>query len=196
MNRIKIIATALFVATVYQASLLDAQERWSIELRGSGAISTQDAVRETHEKGLGLGGNVQYGFLPHFAAYAGWDHAQFSALEAIAGSDMELVESGYVLGLRFEHPIRDGGRTKGWVRSGATYKRLELESSDGEVIDDSGHGFGWEFGAGLTVPLLRRWSVTPGIRYRSISRDVAFDGTTRALELRSVAFEIGFIRHF
>lgn len=191
MNRIIIGIAALSVATLFQPSTVEAQERWSIEIRGNGAISTQDAARETHQNGVGIEGNVQYRFLPHLAAYAGWDYTVFGALEAIAGPDLDVEETGYVVGLRFEHPFREGGRTNGWVRSGLTYNHLELENDAGDLIADSGHGFGWEFGAGLALPVRGRWSVTPGIRYRSISRDLEIGDTSVPVELQYVAFELG-----
>lgn len=195
MIRIIIIATALSLAALFKADTIDAQQRWGIELRGSGAISTQDAAKDTHEKGFGVEASVQYRFLPHLAAYAATHHTRFSALEAIAGPRMEMEETGYALGLRFERPLREGGGTTGWLRTGATFNHLEIEESDGDLVDESGYGLGWEFGAGVAVPF-RSWSVTPGVRYRSISRDLEIDDVTIPVELQSIALEIGFRRSF
>lgn len=196
MNRITIGIAALSLATLVHTGSLEAQERWTLELRGSGAISTQDAARDTHEKGGGVEATVQYRFFPHLAAYAGWNYTQFNALDAIAGPDIDLEETGYVFGLRFEHPLREGGRTRGWVRSGATITHLELENADGDIVEDSGHGLGWEVGAGLAVPFRERWSVTPGVRYHSVSRDLEIENTTTPVELQYVAFEIGLALRF
>lgn len=197
MTRIIIGITAMAVATtLFQSAPAHAQERWNVELRGTGGISTQDAARDTHENGFGIEAAVQYRIMSHLAAYAGWNYTQFGGLETIAGPDMELDETGYALGLRFEHPLRTGGRTSGWVRSGMTYNQLEIESSDGVVAHESGHGFGWEFGAGLSVPVRGLWSVTPGIRYRSISRNLDIANVVTPVELQSVAFELGLSRSF
>lgn len=196
MIRTVIAASALTLVTVFQATPAAAQQRWSVELRGSGQVSTQDAARENHENGYGLEASVQYRVLEHVSAYAGWAYTHFAALEAIAGPDMDLEETGYVLGLRFEHPIRDGAPTRYWVRTGATYDHLELENADGDIVEDSGHGLGWEVGAGLAFPIRDRWSVTPGIRYRSLSRDLDIGAATTTVDLEYVGFEIGIRRAF
>ncbi len=99
-------------------------------------------------------------------------------------------------GLRFEHPFRAGSPTAGWIRAGGTYNHLELENSDGDLVEDSGHGLGWELGAGLTLPLSRSWVVTPGIRYRRLNRDLTLESRTVPVELEYLAFEFGFGRRF
>ena len=195
MNRTIIAIAILSLAGLMQATPADAQ-RWSVELRGSGQVSTQDATRDTRENGFGLEATVQYRVLEHVAAYAGWAYSHFAALESIAGPDMDLEQTGYVAGLRFEHPIRDGAPVRYWVRTGATYDHLELENADGDIVDDSGHGLGWEIGAGLAVPIRDQWTVTPGIRYRALSRDLDPGAATAAVDLRSVGFELGIRRAF
>ena len=196
MTRIMIGTVALSLIGLFQATSLDAQDRWGLELRGNGALATQDAVRDSHEYGFGLEGNVQYRFMGHLSAYAGWGWSRFDAVAGIAGPGMELEETGYVLGLRFDHPIREGSRISGWIRTGAIYDHLELENGDGDLIDDSGHGLGWEFAAGLGVPVAPSVSLTPGIRYRSLSRDLDVGGRATPVELQSVAFELGLVRRF
>lgn len=191
MNRVISISMALTLAVLVQASAANAQERWGVELRTNFAIATQDEARDTSEKGVGFEGSVQYRFLPHLAAYAGWDWNYFPALEDIAGPDMEIIETGYVAGLRFEHPFSEGSGTAGWVRVGATVKHLELENEEGDLVDDSGHGLGWEAGAGVAMPLGERWMLTPGIRYSSLSRDLEIESVTKPVSLQSLAFELG-----
>lgn len=192
MNRTILSITILSLTTLIQVDPLSAQGPWGFEFHANGGISTQDDARDTHENGFGFGATVQYRFLPHLAAYTGWDYSHFSALPAIAGPDMDLEETGYVMGLRFEHPFREGGRTSGWLRGGATYNHLELEDVSGDIVADSGHGWGWDFGAGIALPLGNRWNVTPGIRYRSISRDLEQGEVATTVELQHVSLEVGF----
>jgi len=193
---IRIIIGTAALLTLLQSTSVDAQERWGIELRGSGGISTQDVDREAYETGFGLGGTVQYRFLSSVAAYGGYHYTQFNVMETIAGPDMHLEETGYVAGLRFERPLREGSGTSGWLRTGLTYDNLEIEDSAGDIVEESGHGFGWEFGAGLLVPVIAGWNVTPGIRYRSTSRDFGIGNATVPVELQHVAFEMGIARRF
>jgi opacity protein-like surface antigen len=189
-----IIATAT-LATLLQLSPAAAQGPWGIQLRGNGAIATQDQDRETTQEGFGFGATIDYFFMPHVAAYAAWDLTHFAAHEML-GANRDLEETGYALGLRYQHPIRALGRTDGWVRAGAMYNHMELENDEGDVISDSGHDLGWEAGAGLAFGLNNGWSVNPGFRYRSLSRDLDVAGASVPVELQYVAFEIGVARRF
>jgi opacity protein-like surface antigen len=196
MTRLIMALTTLAVAATLAATPAHAQGRWELEVRGQSAVSTQDASRDRHEYGWGFEGIVSYRFLPHLALYAGWDWTHFAAIDAIAGPNMELEETGYVLGLRFEHPFRAEGRTAYWLRAGATYNHLELENADGELVADSGHGLGWEAAAGLALPIHRGWSVKPGLRYRAISRDLDVSGRTTTVDLEHISLEVGFAFRF
>lgn len=193
----KTIATgALLIGALIQAPGATAQERWGFEVRASGALGTQDEAREDVQAGLAFEGTLRYRFMEHLSAYAGWDWVHFTAEEFIAGPDMTLEETGYAFGLRFEHPFSDGSRNAWWVRAGGTYDHLELENEEGEIVADSGHGMGVEVGLGLAVSIGRTWSATPGLRYRSLSRDLDVDAATIPVDLRYVTFEIGFAKHF
>lgn len=194
MTRIIFAVTA--AAMLLQASPANAQDRWAVELRGNGAIATQDLDRDHHQNGFGFEGSVRYRFLPHLAVYAGWDWTKFSAAEAIGGPDMHLEETGYAFGLRFEHPLRKGSRTAAWARGGGTYNHLELEDASGDIVADSGHGLGWEAGMGLAFDVGGRWSLTPGLRYRALSRDLEVGTTTIPVDLQYLAFELGIARRF
>lgn len=193
-NTIGIIS--LFFAMLLPTAPLEAQDRFGIEVRGSGALATQESTRETHEYGVGLDATVQYRIRPSLATYGGWNHTQFGARDAIAGPGMKIEETGFVLGLRLDRPLTEGSSATAWLRGGATYTNLELEQSDGDITDRSGHGLGWEFGAGVALPVVGSWSVTPGIRYRSMTRDFATEGVTAPVQLQQVAFEIGILRLF
>lgn len=111
-------AEALTLIVSSQISPVRAQERWGMEFRANGAIATRDADRDTRKNGVGFEANVQYRFFPHLGAYVGWDWTHFSALESVAGPNMDLEETGYAFGLRFQHPVREGSRTSWWVRGG------------------------------------------------------------------------------
>jgi opacity protein-like surface antigen len=189
-----IIATAA-LATLLQVTPAVAQGPWGIELRGTGAIARQDQDRETAQGGFGLGATVDYFFMPHVAVYGAWDLTHFGAHENL-GTNRDLEETGYALGLRFQHPIRGSATTAGWLRAGALYNHMELENDEGDVIGDSGHELGWEAGAGLALSLENGWTVNPGLRYRSLSRDMEVAGVSVPVDLEYVALEIGFARRF
>ncbi|MHB1327230.1 MAG: outer membrane beta-barrel protein, partial [Gemmatimonadales bacterium] len=109
-----------------------------------------------------------------------------------AGTDIDVEETGYVLGLRFEHPLAGAGSPALVLRGGATFVHIEMENTDGDLVADSGHGLGWEAGAGLSLPLGRRWRVVPLVRYRSLTRDIDVGSVTTPASLRYVGLDVGF----
>jgi len=191
MKKTILTTSALVLAGLGLSAPASAQNTFGVEIRANGAVSTQDTERDYNENGLGFEANVQYRFHPNLSAYAGWGWARYTALSSIAGPDMDLEDSGYVLGLRFQRPFTESSPTSWWVRAGGIYNRLELEDADGTRVDDSGHGFGLEGGAGISVPFAGRWSLTPGLRYRTLSRDLEVEGVEVPVKMESLAFELG-----
>ena len=183
--------TAAALGLALATSSVAAQERFTVELRGGLDTPTQEVGAQELETGFGFDATLRYRFMPHFSAYAGWDWIRFSPDASFAGAGMDIEETGYVFGLRFEHPFTGDSGLSGWVRAGGTYDHLEIESSDGDIIADSGHGLGWEAAAGFAIPITPRLSVTPGVRYRALDREVEVGATTTDVELRYFAFELG-----
>jgi hypothetical protein len=146
--------------------------------------------------GFGFGATLAYRIQPHVHVYGGWDWMHFRADQSFAGTDMDFEETGYTLGLRFEHPFRAGAAFAYRIEGGGTYKHNELENTAGDLVANTGHGFGYEIGAGLMVPLRTAWSVAPALRYRSLTRDYTAAGSTREGNLRYIAFELGLTRQF
>jgi hypothetical protein len=176
---------------------LNAQERWAVEFSGGAAVPTGDLGDLDLNAGLAFGGTVSVKVMPHLGIYGGWDWVHFSADETGPGGEVDVEETGYVLGLRFEHPFRgEEGLPKFRLQAGGTYKHIELEDEEGELIADSGHGLGWELGAGLVLPLGERWTATPGFRFRSLSRDLDFGAGGQSVDLRYVTFDVGFAWRF
>lgn len=187
--------TALATVAVLDADPASAQDRWAFDIHATAGVATQDDTRDTSETGFGLGVTFQVPLQQHLFAYGGWDWTRYSALEEIAGPDVDLEETGYALGLRFEHPFGDSD-VRWWARGGALIHHFEFENDAGEILDDTGHGLGWEGGAGVAVPLGSAWSLTPGVRYRSVTREAELLNTTIDVELQAVTFELGIRRSF
>ena len=68
---------------------------------------------------------------------------------------------------------------------------IEVETKDGDVVADSGYGTGWQGEMGLTIPVARKWRLIPGIRYRSLSRDISIGTTTTQADLRYISIGMG-----
>lgn len=173
------------------ANPLAAQERWNVEIRGGAAFPTQELADGTDlNTGFGSEATVSYRFMPHLAAYAGWGWYQFSADQSFAGSDIDFEETGYTVGLQFIHPFGTS-RVRYLIRAGGIFSHLEAENNDGDIIGDSEHEFGWQIEAGLAIPLGSRWTVLPGVRYRSLSGDIDVDGATTEVDLHNLSVGAG-----
>jgi len=184
--------TFMAVALLAAVLPLQAQDRWSVEVTGGPVVPTGDLGDLKINAGLGFGGSVAAKIMPHLAVYGGWDWAHFSSDEDGPAGELDVEETGYVLGLRFEHPLRgEVGFPKLRVQAGGTYKHIEVENEEGVVVTDSGHGLGWEGGLGLVMSVGERLTVTPGVRVRSLTRDLDFGPGDRSVDLRYVAFELG-----
>jgi hypothetical protein len=180
------------VALAGTALPLEAQERWSVEFTGGPAVPTGDLGNLDLDAGLAFGASVSARVMPHLSLYGGWDWVHFSSDGSAAGGELDVEETGYGLGLRFEHPLRgEVGFPKLRLQAGGTYKHIEVEDEEGERIADSGHGLGWEAGAGLVMPLGARWTLTPMVRYRSLSRDLDLGPVDPSVELQYLTFELG-----
>lgn len=166
-----------------------AQSRWSLEASGDAAFPTRSLVGADLKTGAGFGANARYRFMPHLAAYAGWEWHMQQTEQLVVGETLDLNDTGYTFGLRFEHPLV--ARTAGWLRAGGLANHIEIENANGDIIQDTGHGLGWEAGAGLTVPIGPRLALTPGLRYRTLSRDISVGGPTRSSTLSYVTTGIG-----
>jgi hypothetical protein len=170
-------------------ALAQSQSRWSLEATGDAAIPTRTLAGADLKTGGGFGANARYRFMPHLAAYAGWEWHLQQTEQLLAGETLDLNDNGYTLGLRFEHPLV--ARTAGWLRAGGLANHIEIENADGVIIQDTGHGLGWEVGGGLTFPIAPRFALMPGVRYRTLSSDVEFGGSTKSSTLSYVTMGIG-----
>lgn len=157
-------------ASLVGSSPVRAQSPWSVELDANSALPTQRLAGADLETGYGFGANLRYRFHPRVAAYAGWEWHRFRTDLALGEADLDVEDTGYTFGVRVEQPFV--GRTAGWLRAGGLGSHIELEDDEGEIISDSGHGLGWELGAGLAIPVGDRAALTPGVRYRWLQRDI------------------------
>jgi hypothetical protein len=194
-----VITLGLFVATsaLAQDRVLT-PDRFSVEIGGDAAFATQDLGTADLGTGFGFEATVAYRFLPHLSAYAGWGWHHFTADGFLAGVDMDAEETGYTFGLTFAHPL--GASPLGYfVQAGGVYDHIEFEGEGFEGEDhtmDTGHGLGWQLGAGVVAPLGAKWQLMPGVRYRSLSRDLEIGDVTADLDLTYVTVRVGLVRTF
>lgn len=193
--RIVVIVTAA-LSLLAMPNAASAQERVSLDVRGVLASATGDLADADVGLGFGFGATLALRMQQHLHLYGGWDWLHFGADEAFAGADADFEETGYTFGLRFDHPLRAGGRTGYRLEAGGTYKHVEVENGDGDLIADSDHKLGFEVGAGLVTPLGDVWRVTTLGRFRSLSPEFDVGPATSSGTFRYVALEIGLTRRF
>jgi hypothetical protein len=192
-------ASVFIILGLFAATSVMAQERvlthdrLSVEIGGDAHFATQDLGAANLGTGFGFEATVGYRFMPHLSAYAGWGWHHFTADGFLAGVDMDAEETGYTFGLTFAHPL--GASPLGYfVQAGGIYDHIEFEGEDHAM--DTGHGLGWQFGAGVVAPLGAKWQLMPGVRYRSLSRDLEVGDVTADLDLTYVTVRVGLVRTF
>lgn len=193
MSRIIIAVAALAFAL---APLSAQEQRVTIDLRLAAGFPSADLADAVLDPGFGFGTTIAWRAHEHMHLYAGWDWLHFTAEQSFAGSDLDFEETGYTVGLRFEHPWRDASRLRYRLEAGGTYKHIEVEDADGDLVVDSKHGLGYELGAGLLVPIGRGWRVSPTLRWRVLSREFEIGNVTTSGDLRYVGLELGLSRRF
>ena len=183
-----ILAGAISLLSPYSA---DAQSKWSIDLRPGVNFATKKLGNTDLNTGVGIEGTVAYRFMPHLGAYAGWSWNRFGTSETSEANDMDIEETGYSFGLQFIHPISAQSRINYIIKGGGTYNHIETENSQGNIVNDTGHGLGWQLGVGAAIPVGKRVSLIPEVRYRSLSRDIKIGNTSTAVDLNYVSAGVG-----
>lgn len=113
---------------IVATSTAHTQDRWRFEITGGAAFPTEDAGDASLGSGFGFEGTVGYRVQPHLWACAGWDWHRFTGEASFAGADNDFEETGYALGLQFEHPIGRSEQFALRLRAGGTYNHVEVET--------------------------------------------------------------------
>jgi opacity protein-like surface antigen len=193
------LASLALTSHAVQAQAANESSRWSMEVTGDGAFPTGKLGGAELKTGFGFGASVQARLQQHLQAYAGWEWHRFKSDELLVEESTDVEETGYTFGLRFAHPFTgEATTTRGtraapgyWLRAGGLINHIELEDEGGDVVSDTKHGLGWEVGAGVTVPLSDRFSLTPGVRFRSLPRDLTVGSITRSVTLNYATATVG-----
>lgn len=168
--------------------------RFGIELNSGISVATKKLDGAKLNPGFGFEGTLHYRFMQHLGVYAGWGWNRFSADNSFAGGNTDFEETGYVFGIQFNHLIGTSPIAY-HLRMGGLYNHIETENGD-DLLNDSKHGLGWQVAGGLNIPLRGNWSLTPGVRFSSLSRDIRLIDISRELNLNYISFRIGVMKVF
>lgn len=183
-------STITCIIILFSFSFLQAQDKWSVELRSGAAFATEELGDADLDTGFGFEANCSYRFLPHLSTYIGWGWNQFSSEQSVFGSELDFEETGYIFGLQFIHPIFDS-KLKYMLGAGGIYNHIETENKEGDIIDDTGHGLGWQVESGLVIPLGSKIHLMPSVRYRSLSREIEVSNTSKEVDLKYLSTSVG-----
>ena len=171
------------------------EKRFGIELSAGASFATAKLAGTNLNKGFGFEGIFHYRFMPHTGIYGGWGWNRFGADNSFAGSDVCFEETGYVFGLQFKHPVGESGLSY-YVRGGGLYNHIETENAEGDIINDTKHGLGYQLAGGIDINLGSNWSLTPGIKFNSLSRETKFEGTSKQMDLNYLSVRVGILKKF
>ena len=170
-------------------------KRLGIELNSGVSLATKKMDGTTLNPGFGFEGILHYRFMPHLGIYAGWGWNRLGADKSFAGNDVSFEETGYVFGLNFKHPLGTS-KLAYYVRAGGLYNHIETENANGDIINDTKHGFGYQFAGGIDINLGKNWSLSPGVKFNSLSRDAEFERVPKKFDYQYISVRMGFLKKF
>lgn len=171
------------------------EKRFGFELSGGVSIATSEPGDASLNTGFGFEGILHYRILQHTGIYGGWGWNRFGSASSFAGSDICFEETGYVFGLQFKHPLGEKPLSY-YLRAGVLYNHIELENAAGDIIGDTEHGAGFQLAAGLDFSIGRNWSITPGLKYNYLSKDIEMEGISTNLNHNYISLRVGFLKKF
>jgi opacity protein-like surface antigen len=192
----KVFVTFLFSLLIAAASFAQENEkRFGLELNGGLSVATSKPGDVELTPGFGFEGLLHYRFMPHTGVYAGWGWNRFGADNSFAGADVCFEETGYVFGLQFKHPLETMPISY-YLRAGGLYNHIEIENEQGDIIGDTEHGLGFQLAAGFDYSLGKNWSITPGLKFNYLSKDVEMEEVTKKLNHNYISLRVGFLKRF
>jgi len=187
-----LVVLLLFMAKGYAQ---EDESRFSFELNSGVSFATSELGDVELKPGFGFEAVFHYNLVQNWGIYAGWGWNKLASKEEIGGEHLDFEETGYVFGLQYKHPISELP-LKYYLRAGGLYNHIETESSEGTIVDDTGHGFGWQFAGGVEIDLGGKWSLVPGFKFNSLSRSTEYFGTSTDSDLNYISLRIGILKKF
>jgi hypothetical protein len=180
-----ILMAAFMLSSVYE---MNAQGKFNVGFRPSFSFPTVDLGTSKLNRGGGFEATFSYRFVPSFAGYAGWGWSTFKPKESATVAHFE--ETGFRFGIQFIQPFGAESKLKVLLSAGGVVNHIETENNEGDIMDDSAHGMGWEVDAGLSIPLSDSWQIVPGIRYHALPSEISYDGNVESVDLNYLSIGV------
>jgi hypothetical protein len=189
----------LLLAAFLFAGDLEAQIRPGLDLRVGAAVpwdmdaeDARDFPGEELEAGPSYTVHLSFPRGTKGALYLGFAQHQLECAAACGGAG-DLVSTSWALGARIE-PVA-AGAVSPWLRLGLVFDRSEGEFLDGGAVVRrvSGLTFAPEAGLGLTLRVVERLSLSPGVRY--LQFDARFP-EAQDVRIKMLVADLGFQLNF
>jgi hypothetical protein len=191
----RMITFAIIMATLSMSGMAqEKNRRFGFELRPGASLATAKLGDTNLKPGFGAEGVLHLNVWNGTSIYAGWGWNKFASDESFAGGNIDFEETGYVMGLRYTYKLPESPLGI-FVRAGAIYNHIEAEDG-GDVIADSGHGWGWQAEAGVDISLGKGWMLRPGLKYQSLNRDLTVSNVSTNVDLNYLSLGVGIARSF
>lgn len=158
---------ALAAAAVLAAPARGQAERLAVEVRaGASAGNYAGAASDfTFAPGLSLGLSVSYALTDRIGVYGGISRSGFGCETGFCeGRTVGFVSRGVDAGVELRLPLPAAP----WIRAGLVRHSLRYDAGGiaGEAAEgEEASGVGFSAAGGVELPLGRRLSLTPGLRY-------------------------------
>lgn len=189
------ILAILLLAALGTTKAQETEKKFGIEFNAGGSYAIKKIEDKKLNPGFGFEGSVHYNFIKNLGVYAGWGWNRFGADDSFAGKDVCFEETGYILGLQFQNQISNSSFSY-FAKGGALYSHIELENSNGDIILDTKHGFGYQAVVGVEYKLNSKWSLTPSIKLNSLKREADYEKITRDILHQYLSARIGIVKKF
>ncbi|HEX6938106.1 MAG TPA: hypothetical protein VF158_01745 [Longimicrobiales bacterium] len=171
----------------------------SLEARLGGAFATGEfgAPGTALDAGTGYAASVagRLEVAPGITVYVGYERAELAcAACADVAIDDAVIDAGIAGGAIVMLPF-DAAGISPWLRAGVVRRQLEFSAEAGTSASKPGYGF--DLGAGVTLPLVGPFTLTPGIRYLSYPAEFDFENVPdRSIDVTHVGVDVGLAYQF
>lgn len=187
----KIYTGTFLIITLLLSTISNAQEhRLSFEFNSGASYYTKNLGGADLKIGGGFEGVFAYRVMPHLQLLGGWGWNKFSSDNSFAGRNIDFEETGYIFGFQFKHPFAVTN-FQYYIRLNGLYNHIELENEDGEIIDDTGHGFGFQTAIGIALPISESWTLTPGVKFNTLERTLDSELYSKKLQQNYLSLRVG-----
>jgi hypothetical protein len=191
----RMIIVAVIMATITLSSMAQVKSgKFGVEIRPGASLATTELAGSSLDPGFGIEGTLHLDLWKSLSVYAGWGWNRFASDESFAGNDIDFEETGYVMGLRYTYKLPQAPLGL-FAKAGAIYNHIEVEDG-GDIIADSGHGWGWQSEAGVDISLGNGWKLRPGLKYQALNRDLTVGNANRIVDHNYISLGVGIARYF